>query len=53
MRMKQLAEDHALREDLARNAESTIRDWTPELFAQNVLALTNVILKRNDAYAGG
>ncbi|MEX3934424.1 glycosyltransferase family 4 protein [Paraburkholderia phymatum] len=50
-KMKQLAEDHALREKLARDAETTIQDWTPELFAENVLALANVCLKRNDVHA--
>jgi glycosyltransferase involved in cell wall biosynthesis len=52
-RMRQLAENHALREHLARNAETTIRDWTPDLFARNVLALTSAIVTPNDAYARG
>jgi glycosyltransferase involved in cell wall biosynthesis len=44
-RMQQLADDPALRDDFARHAEATIRQWTPELFASNLLALTHVILK--------
>jgi glycosyltransferase involved in cell wall biosynthesis len=47
-KMTQLAEDDALCEKLARNAETTIRDWTPELFAENVLALADVYCTRNE-----
>ena len=39
--MKLLGDDRALRERLARNAEATIGDWTPEFFAESVLALAN------------
>src|SRR5262249_15347298 len=47
-KMRQLAEDDALCEQLARNAETTIRDWTPELFAENVLALAKLCRKRKE-----
>jgi glycosyltransferase involved in cell wall biosynthesis len=40
-KMKQLGEDRALRDRLARNAETSIRDWTPEFFAESVLALAD------------
>ena len=48
IKMTQLADDDALCEQLARNAETTIRDWTPELFAKNVLALADVCRKHSE-----
>ena len=40
-KMKLLGEDRVLRDRLARSAETTIGDWTPEFFAESVLALAN------------
>ncbi|RDU99594.1 glycosyltransferase [Trinickia dinghuensis] len=40
-KMKQLGTDRPLRERLARGAEATIGNWTPEFFAESVLALAN------------
>jgi glycosyltransferase involved in cell wall biosynthesis len=42
-RMRRLGEDPALREQFAHRAQSTISEWTPELFAENLLALANLV----------
>ncbi|PMS37166.1 glycosyltransferase involved in cell wall biosynthesis [Trinickia symbiotica] len=44
-RMKQLGEDSDLRQHFAAAALSTIRNWTPALFAKNVLALADDLLR--------
>ena len=42
-RMRRLGDDPALREQFARRAQTTISEWTPELFAENLLALANLV----------
>ncbi|RDU99593.1 glycosyltransferase family 4 protein [Trinickia dinghuensis] len=41
--MRRLNDDDALRTRFAANAESTISGWTPQLFAENVLALATAV----------
>lgn len=42
-KMKQLGTDRTLREWFAADAEKTISRWTPELFAENLLALAGAV----------
>jgi glycosyltransferase involved in cell wall biosynthesis len=42
-RMALLAEDHDLRENFSVNAAKAVEDWTPSLFAENVLALAEAV----------
>ncbi|MEX3955034.1 glycosyltransferase [Trinickia sp. EG282A] len=42
-RMSLLTEDHGLRRNFSLNAVKAVEEWTPSLFAENVLALADAV----------